>query len=120
MTPSLSGRIAEIVPGRAAEHALGLDADRVHLAGALVDRDDRRLGQHDAAPAHVHEGVGRAEVDRHVAAAEPADVVKEADGGASTPHVRARRGREDGISREIYRGAVTRTSSATGSPTTFA
>jgi hypothetical protein len=30
-------------PRRAAEHALGLEADRVHLAGALVDRDDRRL-----------------------------------------------------------------------------
>jgi hypothetical protein len=28
---------------RAAEHPLRLDADRVHLAGALVDRDDRRL-----------------------------------------------------------------------------
>src|SRR3954466_3383130 len=28
---------------RAAEHALCLDADGVHLTGALVDRDDRRL-----------------------------------------------------------------------------
>ena len=32
ITPSFSGRIAEIVPGRAAEHALGLDPDGVDLA----------------------------------------------------------------------------------------
>ena len=70
MTPSFSGRIAEIVPGRAAEHALGLDPDRVHLTGARVDRDDARLGQHDAAPADVDERVGGAEIDGHVAAAE--------------------------------------------------
>jgi hypothetical protein len=57
-------------PGRAAEHALRLDADRVHLAGALVDRDDGRLGEDDAAAAHVDERVRGAEVDRHVAAAE--------------------------------------------------
>ena len=56
--------------GRAAEHPLRLDADRVHLAGALVDRDDRRLGEDDAAAAHVDERVGGAEVDGHVAAAE--------------------------------------------------
>ena len=58
------------VAGRAAEHALGLDADGVHLARALVDRHHRRLGEHDAAAAHVDERVGRAEVDGHVAAAE--------------------------------------------------
>ena len=56
---------------RAAEHPLRLDSDRVHLAGALVDRDDRGLGEHDAAPAHVDERVCGAEIDRHVAAAEP-------------------------------------------------
>src|SRR4029078_9070287 len=38
-------------PGRAAEHALRLDADRVDLARALVDRDDRRLAEDDPAPA---------------------------------------------------------------------
>ena len=58
-------------PGRASEHALRLDADRVHLARALVDRDDRRLGEHDAAATHVDERVGGAEIDRHVTAAEP-------------------------------------------------
>ena len=82
MTPSFSGRIAEIVPGRAAEHALRLDADGVHLARALVDRDDRRLGEHDAAPAHVDERVGGAEVDGHVAAAEAGEVLEEAHRGA--------------------------------------
>ena len=67
-------------PGRAAEHALRLDADRVHLAGALVDRDDGRLGEHDAAAAHVDERVGRAEVDGHVAAAEAGQVIEETHG----------------------------------------
>ena len=54
----------------APEHALGLDADGVHLAGALVDRDDRGLGQHDPASTNVDEGIRGAEVDGHVAAAE--------------------------------------------------
>ena len=57
-------------PGRPAEHALRLDSDRVHFSGALVDRDHRRLGEHDSAPADVDERVGGAEVDGHVAAAE--------------------------------------------------
>ena len=78
ITPSLSGRIAWIVPGRAPEHALGLDADRVHFAGARVDRHDARLRQHDAAPAHVDERVGRAQVDRHVAAAEACQIAEDA------------------------------------------
>ena len=58
------------VARRAAEHPLGLDADGVHLAVALVDRDDRRLGEDDAAAADVHECVRGAEVDGHVTAAE--------------------------------------------------
>jgi hypothetical protein len=62
----------------ATEHALGLDADGVDLARSRVDRDHARLGQHDAAPAYVHERVGRAEIDRHVAAAEPCEVGEEA------------------------------------------
>ena len=45
ITPSLSGRMALIVPGRAAEHALGLDPDGVDLAGAGVDRDHARLAE---------------------------------------------------------------------------
>ena len=60
----------------AAEHPLGLDADRVDLAGARVDRDDRGLGEHDAAPTHVDERVRGAEVDGHVAAAETGQVAE--------------------------------------------
>src|SRR6185312_5109162 len=65
-------------PGCAAEHALGLDPDSVNFAGARVDRDDARLGQNDAAAAHVDERVGGAEVDRHVAAAESGQVAEDA------------------------------------------
>ena len=68
MTPSRSGRIAWMLPGRAAEHQLGLLADREDLLAALDagDRDHRGLVQHDAAALDVDERVGRAEVDRHV------------------------------------------------------
>jgi hypothetical protein len=54
---------------RAADHPPRLGADRVHAAGLLRERDHRRLEEHDPAPANEHERVGRAEVDRHVAAA---------------------------------------------------
>ena len=53
---------------RAADHPLRVGADRVDLAGALIDRDDRRLGQHDPAPAHVDHRVGGAEVHGDVTA----------------------------------------------------
>ena len=86
MTPSFSGRIAGDRPGRAAEHALRLDADRVHLARALVDRDHGRLGEHDPAAAHVHERVGGAEVDGHVAAAESGQMIEEAHGEAESSY----------------------------------
>ena len=62
----------------AAEHPLRLHADRVDLAGARVDRDDARLGEHDAAAADVDERVGGAEVDGHVAAAEAGQVGEDA------------------------------------------
>jgi hypothetical protein len=65
-------------PGRAAEHALGLDADRVDLAGAAVDRDHARLGEHDAATAHVDERVGGPEIDGHITATEAGEVREEA------------------------------------------
>ncbi len=70
--------MAEIVPGRAAEHPLGFDADGVDLAGTLVDRDHRGLGQDDSAPTHVDERVRGAQVDSHVAAAEAVEVPQEA------------------------------------------
>ena len=78
MTPSLSGRIARDRAGRAAEHALRLDADGVDFARALVDRDDRRLREDDAAPTHVDERVCGAQVHGHVAAAEAIEVPQEA------------------------------------------
>ena len=36
---------------------------------SLVDCDDRRLEEDDALPAHEHERVGRAEIDRQLATA---------------------------------------------------
>ena len=68
---------------RAPEHALRLDPDRVHVAGALIDRDDRRLGEHDAAAADVDERVGGAEIDGHVTAAEAGEGVEPAHGRSS-------------------------------------
>ena len=56
---------------RPAEHSLRLDADGVDIACPLVDRDDGRLRENDPPPADVDQGVGGAEVDSHVAAAEP-------------------------------------------------
>ena len=70
ITPSLSGRMAEIVPGGCGPHPLGLDADGVHLTRARVDRDHAGLGEHDSAPSHVYEGICGAQIHRHVAAAE--------------------------------------------------
>ena len=67
-------------PGRAPEHPLGLEPDRVDVAGRLVDRDDRRLAEHDPAPAHVDERVRGAEVDRHVPPTEAGEVVEDAHG----------------------------------------
>ena len=68
ITPSLSGRIASDVVRRTADHPLGLGADGEDLAGLGVHRDDGGLVEHHAAAADVDQGVGRAEVHRHVAA----------------------------------------------------
>jgi hypothetical protein len=65
-------------PGRAAEHALRLDSDRMHFPGSLVDGDDRRLREDDPAPPHVDERVCSAQVHGHVAAAEAVEVPQEA------------------------------------------
>ena len=94
---------------RAPEHALGLDADRVHFAGARVDRDDARLGQHDAAPAHVHERVGRAEIDRHVAAAETGQIAEDA-------HMSRERARCGASQRRCAGGARARAARISGAP----
>jgi hypothetical protein len=52
----------------AADHPLGLGADGEDLAGLGVHRDDAGLVEHHAAPADVDQGVGRAEIHRHVPA----------------------------------------------------
>jgi hypothetical protein len=49
----------------------------VNLTGARIDRDHARLGQNDATTAHIHERVGSAEVNRHVAATETREVREE-------------------------------------------
>jgi len=70
MTPSFIGRIAVMLPG-AAEHRFRRQPDFLdHLfpvgPAFLADRDNRRLVEHDALPAHVDQRVGGAEVDRQV------------------------------------------------------
>ena len=59
-----------MLPGRPADHPLGLDPDRHDLAGVGVEGHDRRLVEHDPAPAHVHQGVRGAQIDGHVTAQE--------------------------------------------------
>ena len=56
------------VGGRLAQHQLGIVADRDHLrlAGAIFERNDRRLMNHHARPAQVDHRVGGAEVDGEV------------------------------------------------------
>ena len=69
MTPSRSGRMAAMLPGRAAQHQLGFLARRQAPACGRAGRrcaTTRRLVQHDPAPLHVDERVGGAEIDGHV------------------------------------------------------
>jgi hypothetical protein len=62
ITPSLSGRTATMLPG--------FGADRDDLAVVGVERDHRWLVEDDPAATHVHQGVRRAEINRHVASEE--------------------------------------------------
>ena len=70
MTPSFSGRMAVMLPGRAAEHVLGLGAHRLHgLAAAawlVANGDHGGLVEDDALPAHIDKSVGRPEIDRQI------------------------------------------------------
>jgi hypothetical protein len=52
---------------RAADHASGVLAERLHVAGSLVDRDHRRLEDDDPAAALVDDRVGGTQVDREAA-----------------------------------------------------
>jgi len=77
ITPSLSGRIAEIVPGvRPSMRLASIPTACTSPVRASI-ADDAGLREHDAASAHVHERVGRAEVHGHVAAAEPSHIAEE-------------------------------------------
>ena len=67
MTPSFIGRTAVMWPGRAAQHVLGLDADRdddfAAARGLVLHCDDRGLVEHDAPLAHVDQRVGGSKID---------------------------------------------------------
>jgi hypothetical protein len=65
-------------PRGAAEHPLGLDPHRVDLSGARIHRHHAGLRQDDSPPPDVHERVGGAQIDGHVAAAETGHVAEEA------------------------------------------
>jgi hypothetical protein len=54
------------VARRASEHGLGLVPHRQDRVVGLVDRDDRRLVEHDALAAHVDQRVGGAEIDGEI------------------------------------------------------
>ena len=90
ITPSFSGRIALIVPGVRPSIRLASSPTAWTSPGRLVDRDHRRLAEHDAAPAHVDERVGGAEVDGHVATAEAREVIEDAHASTGDPLYPAR------------------------------
>src|SRR5436309_964995 len=88
---------------RASHHALRLGADREDRTGPLILRDDRRLGNDDPAPAHVHEGVGGAEVDTDVPREQAEETVEHPWGHPfhARSHVHAK---DNGEARQNARG----------------
>ena len=58
--------MATMLPGRATQHLLGFLAHGFHLAGILVDRDDRRLIDHDAFALGEDQRVRGAQVDGEI------------------------------------------------------
>jgi hypothetical protein len=56
------------VAGRAPEHLLGFLADRLNLAGHLVNGNDRGLVDDNALAARVDARIGGAEIDSEIAA----------------------------------------------------
>ena len=64
--------------GGLAHHQLGVVADRLDALDAVdrLDRDHRRLVEDDAAAADIDDGVGGAEVDRHVVRRQSQEVEK--------------------------------------------
>ena len=83
------------VAGRATDHLPRFEAHRQHIAGPLVERDNRRLVEHDAAPPLVHQRVCGAEIDRQVTRQGDAPGCGDADeGGEQGAWVRRRQGRD--------------------------
>ena len=68
MTPSRRGRMAWMWLGVRPIIRLASAPTASGRSVLDVDGDDGRLVEHDAAATHVHQGVGRAEVDGHVPA----------------------------------------------------
>jgi hypothetical protein len=106
----------------AAQHPLRFDPDGVDLAVARVDRHHGGLRQHDAATAYVDERVGRAEVDRHVAAAKSIDAAEKTHvrlgiAAQSSQTLQGSRGEASQL-HSNNRGASS-ASSPTGNPTTL-
>ena len=66
-----------------AHHHLGVIAHGLHALDPVdrLDRDHRRFVQHDPLILHIDEGVGGAEVDRHVLRAELEEIGQEAHVG---------------------------------------
>ena len=69
------------VAGRAAEHALGLVADREDFVRAGLDGHDGGFAQDNALIADVNKGVGCAEVDADIARKETEKLSEHLDGG---------------------------------------
>ncbi len=55
------------VAGRAAEHLFSIAADGLDLIRYLVDRDDRRLADDDAAALGINKRIGGSQIDREIA-----------------------------------------------------
>ena len=71
--------MAVMVPGRPAQHALGVCTDGQNLAAARIDGHHRRLGKDDAPAAHVHKRGGGAQIHCHIASGETGDVLGKGD-----------------------------------------
>jgi hypothetical protein len=60
--------------GGTAKHSLGFCTNGVNLAIALVNRNHTWLRKHNAPTPDIHKGVGRAEINGHIAAVQAKEV----------------------------------------------
>ena len=54
------------VGGRPSEHLFGFMPHGEHLLAVSVERDNRRLIDHDPAPLGIHKGIGSPEIDGQI------------------------------------------------------